>query len=85
VAFLGADVNDDTSDAQTFLSQHPVSYPSYQLSETEITGIVPQGLLGTPTTIFFNAAGKIVGVHTGQYESQGSLNGDIGTYALGGS
>ena len=85
VAFLGADVNDNTSDAGAFLSQHPVSYPSYQLSSAQITGILPQGLLGTPTTIFFNRAGKIVGVHTGQYESQGSLDGDIGTYALGGS
>jgi thiol-disulfide isomerase/thioredoxin len=84
VAFLGADVNDDTSDAQAFLSQHPVSYPSYQMSATNITGILPQGLLGTPTTIFFSPAGKIVAVHTGQYESQGSLDGDIGTYALGG-
>jgi len=84
VAFLGADVNDDTSDAQAFLSQHPVSYPSYQMSAGEITGILPQGLLGTPTTIFINRAGRIAGVHSGQYESQGSLDGDIGTYALGG-
>ena len=84
VAFLGADVSDDTSDAQAFLSQHPVSYPSYQMSAAEINGVVPQGLLGTPTTIFFSPAGKIVAVHTGQYESQGSLDGDIGTYALGG-
>ncbi len=85
VAFLGADVNDDTADAAAFLSRHPVSYPSYQMSARNITGVVPQGLLGTPTTIFFSPAGKIVWVHTGQYESQGSLDGDIGTYALGGS
>ena len=84
VAFLGADVNDDTSDAQAFLSQHPVSYPSYQMSAAVVTGVVPQGLLGTPTTIFFSRAGKIVAVHTGQYESQGTLDADVGTYALGG-
>jgi cytochrome oxidase Cu insertion factor (SCO1/SenC/PrrC family)/thiol-disulfide isomerase/thioredoxin len=84
VAFLGADVNDDTSDAHAFLSQHPVSYPSYQMSVQDITGIVPQGLLGTPTTIFFDAAGKIVAAHTGQYESQGTLDSDIETNALGG-
>jgi cytochrome oxidase Cu insertion factor (SCO1/SenC/PrrC family)/thiol-disulfide isomerase/thioredoxin len=84
VAFLGADVNDATTDAESFLAQHPVSYPSYQMPADQITGIVPQGLLGTPTTIFINRAGRITDVHTGQYYSQGTLNGDIQTNALGG-
>ena len=84
VAFLGADVNDDASDARAFLAQHPVSYPSYQMSSAQLTGIVPQGLLGTPTTIFISRAGRIVAVHTGQYESQGSLDGDVRTHLLGG-
>jgi len=84
VAFLGADVNDDTGDAQAFLAQHPVSYPSYQTSASQMTGIVSQGLLGTPTTIFINRAGRIADVHSDQYDSQGTLDGDIGTYALGG-
>jgi cytochrome oxidase Cu insertion factor (SCO1/SenC/PrrC family)/thiol-disulfide isomerase/thioredoxin len=83
VAFLGADVNDDSSDAHAFLAQHPVSYPSYQMAVQNLSAIVPQGLSATPTTIFFSPAGKIVGVHTGQYESQGTLDADIGTYALG--
>jgi cytochrome oxidase Cu insertion factor (SCO1/SenC/PrrC family)/thiol-disulfide isomerase/thioredoxin len=82
VAFLGADVNDNSGDARAFLRQHPVSYPSYQMSSADITGIVPQGLQGTPTTIYFNRQGKIVWPHTGQYETQGSLNGDIQSYAL---
>jgi cytochrome oxidase Cu insertion factor (SCO1/SenC/PrrC family)/thiol-disulfide isomerase/thioredoxin len=83
VAFLGADVNDATADAQAFLSQHPVSYPSYQMSAAQLTGIVPQGVLGTPTTIFINRAGRMT-VHTGQYAAQGSLDGDIQANALGG-
>jgi cytochrome oxidase Cu insertion factor (SCO1/SenC/PrrC family)/thiol-disulfide isomerase/thioredoxin len=83
VAFLGADVDDDSSDAQAFLTQHPVSYPSYQMSASQITGIVPQGLIGTPSTIFVNRAGHMT-VHTGQYESQGTLDGDIESEALGG-
>ena len=84
VAFLGADVNDDAGDARAFLGQHPVSYPSYRMTSRQLTGIVPQGLIGTPTTIFFNAAGKIVNVHTGEYESEGTLDGDIQSYALAG-
>jgi cytochrome oxidase Cu insertion factor (SCO1/SenC/PrrC family)/thiol-disulfide isomerase/thioredoxin len=84
VAFLGADVNDDTGDARAFLTQHPVSYPSYQMSTQQLTRLVPQGLLGTPTMIFIDPAGKIVNVHTGEYESLGTLDGDVQSYALGG-
>ena len=61
-----------------------VSYPTYQMNPSALTAILPGGILGTPSTIFFNAAGKLVPVHTGQYESQGSLDADIHTYALHG-
>ncbi len=84
VAFLGADVNDATGDAHAFLAQHPVSYPSYQMSTQQVTKIVTGGLPGTPTTIFINRTGKAVEVHTGEYASQGTLDGDIQTYAPGG-
>ncbi len=84
VAFLGADVNDSSGDARAFLSRHHVSYPSYTGSIDQMNAVLPQGLTGTPTTIFLNAAGRIVHVHPGQYEAQGSLDSDIGTYALQG-
>ncbi|MGA9860030.1 MAG: redoxin domain-containing protein [Solirubrobacteraceae bacterium] len=84
VAFLGADVNDDAGDAAAFLGQHPVSYPSYQMSTQQASGIVAGGLLGTPTTIFINRTGKVTQVHTGEYVSQGTLDGDVEAHALGG-
>jgi cytochrome c biogenesis protein CcmG/thiol:disulfide interchange protein DsbE len=84
VAFLGADVNDVASDARAFLAQHPVSYPSYQMSSDQITPILPPGLAGTPTTIFIGPTGKLVDVHVGQYQSQGSLDADIQADALPG-
>jgi cytochrome c biogenesis protein CcmG/thiol:disulfide interchange protein DsbE len=84
VAFLGADVNDDASEARAFLAQHPVSYPSYPMAVAQLTGILPQGLLGTPTTIFVNRAGRIAAVHTGQYDAQGTLDAEIQADALGG-
>ena len=84
VAFLGADTSDSAGDAQSFLAQHPVSYPSYQTSTSGLSSILPQGLVGLPTTIYINRAGKLVYVHTGQYDSQGTLDADIATYALGG-
>jgi cytochrome oxidase Cu insertion factor (SCO1/SenC/PrrC family)/thiol-disulfide isomerase/thioredoxin len=84
VAFLGADVNDDASDAKAFLSQHPVTYPSYQMPTAQMNGIVPQGLIGTPTTILINRSGRIAAVHTGQYYAQGTLDAEIQANALGG-
>mgnify|MGYP001279908494 CR=1 FL=1 len=82
VAFLGADTDDSAGDARAFLAQHLVSYPSYQ---TTIPGLSPLApIQGLPTTIFINRAGKVVYVHTGQYEAQGTLNEDIDSYALGG-
>ena len=39
VAFLGADTSDSSGDAMAFLAKHPVSYPSYQstISQLELT------------------------------------------------
>jgi cytochrome oxidase Cu insertion factor (SCO1/SenC/PrrC family)/thiol-disulfide isomerase/thioredoxin len=84
VAFLGADVSDAAGDAHAFLAQHPVSYPSYQMNADQITGILPQGLQGTPSTIFISAAGRIEHVTSGNYEAQGALDGDVQSYLLGG-
>jgi cytochrome oxidase Cu insertion factor (SCO1/SenC/PrrC family)/thiol-disulfide isomerase/thioredoxin len=80
VAFLGADSDDSSGDARSFLSQHRVSYPSYQTSTSQLTSLAQ--IIGLPTTIFLNRAGKVVHVQTGQYESQGALNADIASYGL---
>ncbi len=82
VAFLGADTDDSAGDARTFLAQHHVSYPSYETTTPDLSSLaVIQGL---PTTVFINPAGKVVYVHTGQYDSQGTLDSDISSYALSG-
>ncbi len=82
VAFLGADINDSTGDAEAFLRQHHVTYPSYAVNG--IQTFLPQGVLGYPTTFYVDRAGRVVSVHTGEYASQGSLNQDIQSHALGG-
>ena len=79
IAFLGADTDDAAGDARTFLSQHHVSYPSYQTSTSDLSSLA--AVEGLPTTIFINSAGKVVYVHTGQYDAQGTLDQDISTYA----
>jgi cytochrome oxidase Cu insertion factor (SCO1/SenC/PrrC family)/thiol-disulfide isomerase/thioredoxin len=80
VAFLGADSDDSAGDARAFLAQHRVSYPSYQTSPQGLSSLAV--IEGLPTTIYINPAGKVVFVHTGQYDSFGSLYQDIRNYAL---
>jgi thiol-disulfide isomerase/thioredoxin len=85
VAFLGADYNDPSAgDAEAFLRQHAVSYPSYQVPQGAIGSLLPGGVQGTPTTFFISPGGKVAYVHTGQYLSQGTLDQDIQANALGG-
>ena len=60
-----------------------MSYPSYPITIDNVPSLLPQGLIGTPTTVFYNAAGKRTYVHPYSYDSQGSLDSDISTYALG--
>ncbi|HEY2202331.1 MAG TPA: redoxin domain-containing protein, partial [Solirubrobacteraceae bacterium] len=79
VAFLGADTNDSAGDARTFLTQHPISYPSYQTTSNDLTSLA--AIEGLPTTIFVNPAGKVTYVHVGQYDAQGTLDQDISSYA----
>jgi hypothetical protein len=81
VAFLGNDTNDSAGDAKQFLSQHRVSYPSYQSSEAALTSLAQ--IAGLPTTIFVGRSGRVVYVHTGSYDTQASLTQDIQRYGLG--
>lgn len=80
VAFIGADTNDSADNARAFLAQHPVSYPSYQTTSSDLGSLA--AIEGLPTTIFISRTGRVAGVHTGQYLAQGALNGDIGSYLL---
>jgi cytochrome oxidase Cu insertion factor (SCO1/SenC/PrrC family)/thiol-disulfide isomerase/thioredoxin len=80
-AFLGADTDDSSADARTFQAQHPVSYPSYQTTTANLSWLA--AIEGLPTTVFISPAGKVVYVHTGQYDSLGTLDQDISSYALG--
>ena len=82
VAFLGNDTNDySSSDARAFLAAHPVSYPSFSGSVSELSSLAQ--IEGLPTTIFLNRAGKVVHVHIGAYQTPTTLTQDIERYALG--
>jgi hypothetical protein len=82
VAFLGLDSGDEDAAAKRFLKQFPLTYPSYVDRKTRIA----QGLeIGKnyPTTMYYDAAGKLQYVHQGLYSSDAALAADIRRYALG--
>jgi cytochrome c biogenesis protein CcmG/thiol:disulfide interchange protein DsbE len=80
VAFLGVDSNDVSSDAKRFLSQLPVSYPSY--SDPDLKIAASMNAVGAfPTTIFYDARGKIVATHIGVYRKRAEMQQDIAKYA----
>jgi thiol-disulfide isomerase/thioredoxin len=80
VAFLGVDLKDNRGAAKQLLRDIPLTYPSYE----DPDGKVYNGykLLGTPATIYYNAAGKQTYIHSGPYESRADLDADIKRYAL---
>lgn len=81
VAFLGVATTDPVDDAAAFLHKVPVPYPSY----LDFKGAVGEhfGLLGTPSTIFYDRRGRPT-LHQGEYTSTTELEADIGRYALRG-
>jgi cytochrome c biogenesis protein CcmG/thiol:disulfide interchange protein DsbE len=80
VAFLGVDLRDNRGSAQKLLDNIPLTYPSYE----DPDGKVYNGyhLLGTPTTIYYDAAGKQTYIHSGPYDRREQLDADIKRYAL---
>ncbi len=85
VAFVGADNGDSVADAEAFMRQHHVSYPSYETKTDQLDNIVTGGLQGTPTTVFIRPNGSVAWVHLDPYLSLGALESDVQTYALGGT
>jgi len=79
VAFLGLDVQDAAGDARSFLADHPVTYPSYQDFDKAI--FTSYGLLGTPSTIFYDRQGHKVFLHSGVYTRAADLRANIKRYA----
>ncbi len=82
VAFLGVDAQDNKGDAQAFLKQRPLPYPSYFDLNAD-TARTFKGGLAWPTTAFYDARGKLTRTHPGAYATQAKLDEDIRRYALG--
>jgi thiol-disulfide isomerase/thioredoxin len=82
VAFLGLDSGDEDAAAKRFLRKFPLTYPSYVDRKTRIAQALEIGK-NYPTTMYYDAAGKLQYVHQGLYSTDAALAADIRRYALG--
>jgi cytochrome c biogenesis protein CcmG/thiol:disulfide interchange protein DsbE len=80
VAFVGVDLKDNKAAATTFLKKIPVTYPSYDDPSGQVYNA--EKLVGVPSTLFFDSAGKQTFVHQGPYFDRAALVDDIRQYAL---
>lgn len=80
VAFLGDFGNDSKDAGETFLSELPLPYPSYDDPDQKIADLLkaPQNF---PATAFYDRSGELVFTHQGQYADEAALSADIDRYA----
>jgi cytochrome c biogenesis protein CcmG, thiol:disulfide interchange protein DsbE len=83
VAFLGLDSQDSQGNAEAFLRQYPVTYPSVFDQDASQAASIGAGR-SWPTTVFFDPNGQVVNVHIGAYPTAALLRTDIQRYALRG-
>lgn len=83
VAFLGLDSQDTRGNAEEFLRQFPVQYPSIFDQDASQAASVGGGQ-AWPTTFFYDRTGRQTFVRPGGYATLQSLDIDIRRYALRG-
>jgi cytochrome c biogenesis protein CcmG, thiol:disulfide interchange protein DsbE len=83
VAFLGVNAQDSRAEAERFLRENPVPFPSFFDPGVKIAREFKGGI-AWPTTAFYDRTGRVVNTHAGAYASQAKLEADVREYALGG-
>lgn len=82
VAFLGLDAQDNDDNANKFLAKFPLPYPSLVDRNSRIAQSLGIGRT-FPTTMYYDADGKVAYIHQGPYTSEADFEDDIERYALG--
>jgi cytochrome c biogenesis protein CcmG, thiol:disulfide interchange protein DsbE len=79
IAFLGLNSGDHRADAEEFLRENPVPFPSYEDADEDIARAydIPKNF---PVTLFLDAEGKTAYIHQGQYRRADELARDIERY-----
>jgi cytochrome c biogenesis protein CcmG/thiol:disulfide interchange protein DsbE len=80
IAFIGVDGNDPEADARKFLSQFPVSFPSYKDPDLKVAASF-NGVGAFPSTAFYDSKGKLAYQKQGGYATERKLAEDIARYA----
>lgn len=81
VAFLGVNSQDSDANAEEFLAEAPVPYPSYTDPDK---GLIESlgGIGGLPDTAFYDRDGKLLFLQQGAYADNAALEADVKRYAL---
>jgi cytochrome c biogenesis protein CcmG/thiol:disulfide interchange protein DsbE len=82
IAFVGVDSSDNDDNANTFLADFPLSYPSYKDPDLRVARVF-NGVGAFPTTAFYDRRGKVAYVHQGPYGSVDELVRDVRRYTDG--
>lgn len=81
VAFLGVNSGDTRGEAGKLLRRIPLPYPSFEDQRQTVAG--RYGAVGLPVTAFYDARGRRVLVHQGQFNDEQEMSDEIDRYALG--
>ena len=84
IAFVGVNSNDNVDDANKFLGEFPLTYPSYKDPDLKVARVF-NGVGAFPTTAFYDEQGKVAYVHQGPYHSPEELLRDVRRYTGSGA
>ena len=79
IAFLGLNSGDNREDAEEFLKEFPIPFPSYEDPQEKIARDLGAPA-NYPITVFVDENGKTAFVHQGQYKRLSDLDADIDRY-----
>lgn len=79
IAFLGVNSQDNKGDAEEFLDEYPLPFPSYEDGDGDITR--DMRVVGLPATAYYDRKGELAYLHQGGYASEKKLAEDIERYA----
>ncbi len=79
VAFLGVNSQDNQEDANKFLDDYPLPFPSYEDPDGEVAHLFK--VVGLPATAYYDRRGELAYLHQGAYASEAKLGEDIERYA----
>lgn len=80
IAFIGVNGNDNDAGAERFLSQFPVSFPSYKDPDLKVSASF-NGVAAFPSTAFYDSQGELAYLKQGGYATERKLIEDIERYA----